>query len=80
MIRNFPVVIFDTAYHKELIEHIELMVRQESIGAKDMELLFVTDSIDDLVKHIKNHAIDKFGLVKEEYRPKWWYGENRRKF
>lgn len=80
MIRNFPVVIFDTKYHKELIEHIELMEKQESISPTDMELLFVTDSTDDLVMHIKTHAIEKFGLVKKEYQPKWWYGENRRKF
>lgn len=80
MIQNFPVVIFDTAYHKELIEHIELMAKNESIGPKDMELLFVTDSAAEVVEHIKTHAIEKFGLIKEEYRPEWWYGENRRKF
>jgi len=80
MIQNFPVVIFDTDYHKELIEHIELMGKQESISPEDMELLFVTDSAEAVVEHIRIHAVEKFGLVKEEYQPKWWYGENRKKF
>src|SRR5699024_9048413 len=31
MVKSFPVVIFATAYHKELIEHIELMAETESI-------------------------------------------------
>lgn len=80
MIRDFPVVIFDRTYHKELIEHIELMVEQESISPEDMDLIFVTDSAEEVVEHIKVHAIERFGLVKEQYKPKWWYWENRKKF
>lgn len=80
IIKNFPVVIFDSIYHKELIEHIELMVEQESISPEDMDLIFMTDSAAEVVEHIKVHAIERFGLVKEQYKPKWWYWENRRKF
>ena len=80
IIQNFPIVIFDKTYHKELIEHIQLMVKQESISPEDMNLIFVTDSAEEVVEHIKTHAIKKFGLVKKQYKPKWWYGENRRKF
>jgi predicted Rossmann-fold nucleotide-binding protein len=75
MISGFPVVIFDKEYHKELCHHIEIMVENESISPEDMNLLFVTDSVKDLVNHIKKNSINKFGLVKEKYRPKWWFGE-----
>ncbi len=80
IIQNFPIVIFDRSYHKELIEHIELMVENESISPEDLDLIFVTDSAEEVVEHIKIHAIERFGLVKKQYRPKWWYWENRRKF
>lgn len=80
IIQNFPIVIFDSKYHKELIEHIELMVKNESISQEDMNLIFVTDSATEVVEHLKIHAIEKFGLVKEPHKAKWWYGENRRKF
>jgi len=80
MIKNFPIVIFDSEYHKELCQHIQLMVESESISPEDMELFFVTDSAEEVVEYIKTHAIEKFGLVKKQYKPKWWYGENRRKF
>ena len=80
MIEDFPIVIFDREYHKELIGHIELMAKNESISFEDMDLYFVTDSAEEVVKHLKIHAIKKFGLTKEKYKPKWWYGENRRKF
>ena len=80
IIQNFPIVIFDSEYHKDLIEHIELMAKSESISQEDMDLVFVTDSTEEVVEHINKCSIQKFGLVKEEYKPKWWYGENRKRF
>ncbi len=77
IIQNFPVVIFDSEYHKELCQHIQVMAENESIGQEDMKLLFVTDSVSDLVIHIETHAIKKFGLIEKRYRPKWWFAENR---
>ena len=79
IIRNFPIVIFDSVYHKELLEHIQLMAENESINPDDMKLLYVTDSTDEVVAHIKTHAIEKFGLVKTEFNTKWWYGKNRKR-
>jgi uncharacterized protein (TIGR00730 family) len=76
VIQNFPVVIFDSEYHKELCHHIQIMAENESISPEDMELLFVTDSVEDLVTHIETHSIKQFGLVKRQYKAKWWFGEN----
>lgn len=75
IIQNFPVVIFDSEYHKELYQHIQVMKENESISATDMELLFISDSIEDIVKHIETHSIKNFGLVKKAFKPKWWFGE-----
>lgn len=75
MIKNFPVVIFGSEYHRELCDHIQLMALEESISEEDMKLLFVTDSVEELITHIRKHAIQKFGLVGKEQKPKWWFGE-----
>lgn len=75
VIYDFPIVIFDSKYHKELCEHIQLMSENESISPEDMELLFVTDSVKDLMTHIESHTIKKFGLVRKPVKPKWWLGE-----
>ncbi|MBQ0787951.1 MAG: TIGR00730 family Rossman fold protein [Oceanihabitans sp.] len=76
VIQNFPVVIFDSEYHKELCHHIQIMAENESISPEDMKLLFVTDSVEDLIRHIELHTIKKFGLVKKQVKPKWWFGES----
>lgn len=70
IISDFPIVIFDSIYHKELCHHIQKMVDNESISPQDMKLLFVTDSVEEVIEHIKKHAIKKFGLKKQEYKAK----------
>lgn len=79
MINGFPLVVFDTKYHKELWHHIKIMEKNESISQEDMKLLFVTDSVEELVEHIKKYSIKKFGLKKKAYKAKWWFGETKRK-
>ena len=79
VIKDFPVVIFDSEYHKELCHHIDLMAKNESISPEDMKLLFVTDSVEDLISHIESHTIKKFGLVKKQVKPKWWFFEKTSK-
>lgn len=81
MINHFPVVIFGKEYHRSLYEHIQLMAENESISKEDMKLLFLTDSVNDMEKHLNKYAIDQFGLIKKTMRSKWWFGEfyNKRK-
>jgi uncharacterized protein (TIGR00730 family) len=77
MIMNFPVVLFGKEYHKELYEHIQLMVKKESISPEDLKLLFITDSVEDMVDHIKDHAVKHFGLIKKPMKKRWWFGETK---
>jgi uncharacterized protein (TIGR00730 family) len=76
-ISGFPVVIFDKEYHRELCNHIEIMAENETISPEDLNLLFVTDSVTELVAHIEANSIKKFGLVKNKRSPRWWFGETK---
>ena len=75
MIKNFPIVIFGKEYHKELYHHIKLMAKNESIDKTDMKLLFLTDSVDELIAHLKVHAVKEFGLKEKSHKGKWLFGE-----
>ena len=77
MINNFPVILMGKDYHKELYEHIQLMAERESISPKDMELLFITDSMDEMREHIETHAVKRFGLIKKPVKKSWWLGEKK---
>jgi uncharacterized protein (TIGR00730 family) len=75
-ISEFPIVIFDTVFHKELLEHIDLMKAKATISATDTQLFLVTDSIDEAVAYIQERSIVKFGLKHQKpYKPFRWLFE-----
>jgi hypothetical protein len=77
-ISEFPIVIFDTAFHKELLAHIELMKAKGTIAEEDTNLFLVTDSVDEAVAFIQKNSITKFNLQPEKpYKPFKWLFENR---
>ncbi len=73
MLSEFPIIIFDKAYHKELIDHIELMKLKGTISSDDLKLCLFTDSIEDAIQHLNENAIIKFGLKHVAGRKsRWW--------
>jgi uncharacterized protein (TIGR00730 family) len=61
-IKNFPIVIMGTDYWKELLHFIETMAQRGMIAAKDLSLIYATDSVDEAIGHIQRKAIEPFGL------------------
>jgi len=74
-IHQFPVVLFGTAYWQPFVEMLHAMVAAGTISAGDLELMRVTDSVDDAAAHIAQHTIARFGLTKAAPSPWRWLGE-----
>jgi uncharacterized protein (TIGR00730 family) len=77
-IKNFPIVIMGTDYWKELLHFIETMAQRGMIAAKDLSLIYATDSVDEAVAHIRTKAIESFGLKSRRRRVRRhfpWLGE-----
>ena len=77
-ISGFPIVIFDTAFHKNLIAHIDAMKTAGTISTEEINLFLLTDSVDEAIEYIKENSIVKFKLQPEKpYRPFKWLMERR---
>jgi uncharacterized protein (TIGR00730 family) len=77
-IEQFPIIIFDKAFHQQLLEHIELMQTKGTISATDRYYSLFTDSIEEAVEHIRQHSIQKFMLQAERpKKPFGWLFEKR---
>ncbi|WP_035644011.1 TIGR00730 family Rossman fold protein [Flavobacterium sp. ASV13] len=61
-IRNFPIIIFNTQYHKQLIEHINSLKEKGTINEADLKLFIVTDDIEQARLFIIEHSIKRYGL------------------
>jgi uncharacterized protein (TIGR00730 family) len=73
-ISNFPVIIFCKEYHKDLLGHLDTLLKQKTISATDLKLFLVTDSIEEAVTHIQK-TITTFGLKPAKPRPFRWLFE-----
>jgi uncharacterized protein (TIGR00730 family) len=60
-VKEFPIVIFDTKFHADLIRYIESMKSEGTISKDDDRLYLLTDSIDEMQNHLKG-AISQFNL------------------
>jgi uncharacterized protein (TIGR00730 family) len=77
-IDQFPIIIFDRDFHRELLLHIEAMKQKGTVSADDLRFTLVTDSIEEAVEHIHQNSIHKFNLQTESPRkPFKWLFEDR---
>lgn len=61
-ISDFPVVLMGSSFWGPLQAQLDQMVEYRMIHAKDLDLLCVTDDIDEAVEHIRACAVDRFRL------------------
>jgi len=73
-ISEFPVVLMGVEYWQPLLDLLKRMVDAATISAEDLNLVKVTDSIDEAMTHIQEHGIKKFGL-RPASKPSRFLGE-----
>ena len=76
-IKNFPIVIMGRDYWRGLLEFVEQMAAAGTISRSDLDLIYVTDSVEEAIAHIREKAIAPFGLklVKRLPHNFRWLGE-----
>ena len=74
-IEHFPIVMMGTDYWRELVGFIQKMARAGTISPQDLELIYATDSVEDAIAHIRQHAIEPFGLKPAVRRHLSWLRE-----
>jgi uncharacterized protein (TIGR00730 family) len=52
-VRNFPVILFDSAYWAGMMDWIKgPMLQEGKISKEDLDLIYITDSPDEVVAHV----------------------------
>jgi uncharacterized protein (TIGR00730 family) len=74
-IEHFPIVVMGTDYWHELTDLLVKMARLGTISESDLHLVYVTDSVEEAVEHIRRKAIEPFGLRRVVRRHLPWLGE-----
>lgn len=69
-ITDFPIVLFGKEFHQPLLEYIEHMAEQGTISREDLNLVLVTDDIDEAMEHISNYISTNY---KVKYKKRFWW-------
>lgn len=77
VIKAFPIIVFCKDFHRELMDYIQKLIAAGTISPGDLDLVLVTDSIEEAVEHIKRNSIDQFGLKYAEPKPARWLFERK---
>ena len=74
----FPLVLMGTEYWQRLADFFTEMVKLGTIDPSDLDLLLLTDSVEEAMAHIRTHAIERFGLhAGKASRRRWWLFEKK---
>jgi uncharacterized protein (TIGR00730 family) len=65
-ILQFPIVLMGRDYWAPFLAMVKTMVEQGTISASDIDLMLVTDSVEDAMAHLELHAVQHFGLKKRK--------------
>jgi hypothetical protein len=68
-IAHFPIIIMGKEYWRDIAELMKNMVDAGTASAKDLELVYFTDSIDEALDVIRTRVIKAFGLKVVRKRP-----------
>lgn len=74
---QFPIVLYGKPYYKELMEAIADMAKRGTISPEDMNLVLLTDDVDEAMQHIYNYITTNYKIVPRKRF--WWLFEGGRK-
>ncbi|HEX7756577.1 MAG TPA: TIGR00730 family Rossman fold protein [Niabella sp.] len=71
-ITQFPIVLFGKEFYKDLMIAIEDMAAQGTISKEDMDLVLLTDDIDEAMHHIRQYIESNY-KIKKRWRLPWLF-------
>lgn len=72
---QFPIVLYGKEYFKPMIEYIQFMSEQGTISKEDLNLVLLTDDMDEAMNHIKTYISANFKIMRR--KPLFWLFEKR---
>ncbi len=72
---QFPIVLYGKDFFRPLMEYAQFMHEQGTISKEDMDLVLVTDDIDEAMAHIRSYITTNYKV--KPRRRLWWLFEKK---
>ena len=74
-ITRFPIVLIGKEYYQPMMDMINEMIEGGTVSKEDMNLVYLTDNVDEAMLFIGNYIRDNYQV--KTRRRKWWLLEKR---
>lgn len=74
-ITQFPIVLLGKEYFQPVIDYLHFMAEQGTISPEDINLVLLTDSIDDAMDHISKYIKQNYAI--KPRKKLWWLFERK---
>ncbi len=75
-ITGFPIVVYGKEFYNELMEAMHDMAKKGTISEEDMNLVLLTDDVDEAMDHIRKYIQTNYKIRPRRPR-QWWLFEKR---
>lgn len=72
-ILDFPIVVVGREYWQPLLTLLASLEQHGMVAPADLRLLTYTDSVEEALAHIEQHAVVKFKLAATRHPRRWWW-------
>jgi len=73
-IRDFPVVLLGVRFWQPIIDFMrDSLVVEGFIAPEDLDRFYLTDSVEDAVRHVESRVIERYGLTLGPPVKRHWY-------
>lgn len=74
-ITQFPIVLIGKSYFQPMIDYLHFMAEQKTISPEDINLVLLTDSVDEAMEHISKYIKTNYAI--KPRRKLWWLLERK---
>lgn len=77
-VKNFPILLYGKEYWKPMLEQIDRMIAEGTIGKKELEFVFVADNVEEANTLVQDRLVEMWQQAhKRTDAPRWWFLEDR---
>ncbi|MBK6489182.1 MAG: TIGR00730 family Rossman fold protein [Gemmatimonadetes bacterium] len=77
-VKDFPILLYGRTYWGPMLEQLERMVAEGTIGRKELAFVYVADDVDEATTLLQDRLVAMWQeLGKRHDTPKWWFLERR---
>jgi predicted Rossmann-fold nucleotide-binding protein len=74
-INKFPIVLYGKEYFDPLMKNIDWWLQQGTISKEDLELVLLTDDVQEAIEHIRHYITTNYKL--KPRKKFWWLFEKK---